>query len=1086
MGENGGSDGRADVLAFWRAVELFSPQTVPKLSASERVYRVAEGSPLPWEAGHPLGEAWLRKSNAWQHSVFLGVYSLEDAYGELRGALDGGGGEEDDERPRAGQSALAAFSVAQDGRVILGSQTLSSCAWALSRALAGESPSPGWLDGFERAARAFVEEFADLLALAEDDEDGAEIEREGHPVGAVLDLGLLADIRGLVGDLFGEEECEAGGRAGDADGSGGAIHSAVEIRIQSRPVGHGNRYRAVERDFLNSFIARDLGRVAGAVAEGEYGPALERYLASAAGLAPRRNLGRVDVERDLDLVRELLAPERVPLGRWPRAVAEAADFGQQLAVNTIINGPYFSEAPGGLLAVNGPPGTGKTTMLRDLIAALIVDRAQRLAELKDPLQAFERKPIQFRVGSQSRTVHVLKEGIAGAEIVLACATNAAAENVSVEIPLADAIAPEWHGQIDYFTDIATDVLAGKNGGDEQAPRQAWALVAACLGSITRCNAFASAFWFGQRAGASTNGDGGEETSLGLLRLLKDHKPEPRDWQDAVAAFRSARDTAARAGEERDAAARLFAELDACRRDAESHAARLPAARASLQRAQAALDGLGQPLARCGREHKLSLRALERHRAERPRALEVVFSLGRVAREWRARDYQLAARVSAAERALAAAQQRRADGARAVAAATELAARHEAGERSARARGEEIEQRIADFGARWEELFPGSVFPDEQWAREPERVRRELRAPWIDAAWDAARTEVLLAALRLHRAFVLATAPKMRQSLGVAIDVMRDGSPSEIPPDAALAAWQCLFMLVPVISTTFASVARLFRHLGQEALGFLFIDEAGQSTPQNAAGAIWRSRYVVAVGDPSQLEPVVTLPLATQRDLQAAHGVPAALLPSHCSVQSLADEVTPVGTHRGVGDLWVGSPLNVHRRCEEPMFAIVNEIAYDGQMISHTPPREALALPHSAWLHVAGERAEGHWIPEEGERLQGLLAELAGCGADFAEVFLIAPFRDVAKRLGGYRRAYPGITAGTIHTTQGREADVVILVLGGDPMRTGDKAWAAQRPNLLNVAVSRARRRLYVVGNREAWGGLAYFEVLRWGLAGSRV
>jgi superfamily I DNA and/or RNA helicase len=106
--------------------------------------------------------------------------------------------------------------------------------------------------------------------------------------------------------------------------------------------------------------------------------------------------------------------------------------------------------------------------------------------------------------------------------------------------------------------------------------------------------------------------------------------------------------------------------------------------------------------------------------------------------------------------------------------------------------------------------------------------------------------------------------------------------------------------------------------------------------------------------------------------------------------------------------------------------------------------------------------------------------------DFAEVFLIAPFRDVANRLRGYGRAYPGITAGTIHTTQGKEADVVILVLGGDPMRTGDKAWAAQRPNLLNVAVSRAKRRLYVVGNREVWSGLAYFEVLGWGLGAAGV
>jgi superfamily I DNA and/or RNA helicase len=62
---------------------------------------------------------------------------------------------------------------------------------------------------------------------------------------------------------------------------------------------------------------------------------------------------------------------------------------------------------------------------------------------------------------------------------------------------------------------------------------------------------------------------------------------------------------------------------------------------------------------------------------------------------------------------------------------------------------------------------------------------------------------------------------------------------------------------------------------------------------------------------------------------------------------------------------------------------------------------------------------------------------------------------------------------------------VILVLGSDPARDGARAWAASKPNLLNVAVSRARRRLYVVGDRDAWMGQRYFEVLAKGLAHDR-
>lgn len=114
----------------------------------ERVCRLAEEDGevlLPWQTGHWLDGASLREGNAWQHHVYVGVYSLDRAFAELRAVLSDAGGEEEWELPRAGDSALAAFTVAGDGRVILRSQTLSSCAWrSAGRLIVGWGRGIGW------------------------------------------------------------------------------------------------------------------------------------------------------------------------------------------------------------------------------------------------------------------------------------------------------------------------------------------------------------------------------------------------------------------------------------------------------------------------------------------------------------------------------------------------------------------------------------------------------------------------------------------------------------------------------------------------------------------------------------------------------------------------------------------------------------------------------------------------------------------------------------------------------------------------------------------------------------------------------
>ncbi len=371
-----------------------------------------------------------------------------------------------------------------------------------------------------------------------------------------------------------------------------------------------------------------------------------------------------------------------------------------------------------------------------------------------------------------------------------------------------------------------------------------------------------------------------------------------------------------------------------------------------------------------------------------------------------------------------------------------------------------------------------VVPDAAW--EDDQDARDRRAPWCDEAWNRARTECFLAALDLHEATLLACGRKAAVNLRLAFDLL-SGRVSGVGHGATLAAWQTLFLLVPVVSTTFASLPAMLAGLQHEDLGWLVIDEAGQARPQQAVGAMWRCQRALVVGDPLQLEPVSGVPTGLAEAIRKRFGVDRAYISPEASVQRLADASMRWGSLRGEDDLWVGVPLNVHRRCDEPIFDLVNEIAYGGRMVHATPSKEAhpaLRYP-SCWLDVpaGAPGGDGHWREAEGVRLDLLLQHLAREGFDPREVFVVSPFRDVAHQLRRRTNPRTGPRGGTIHTIQGMEADVVVLVLGGNPGRPGAKQWAVSKPNLLIVAVSRARQRLYVIGDYDAWIELPYMASL---------
>ncbi|MFI1582319.1 AAA domain-containing protein [Embleya sp. NPDC020630] len=113
----------------------------------------------------------------------------------------------------------------------------------------------------------------------------------------------------------------------------------------------------------------------------------------------------------------------------------------------------------------------------------------------------------------------------------------------------------------------------------------------------------------------------------------------------------------------------------------------------------------------------------------------------------------------------------------------------------------------------------------------------------------------------------------------------------------------------------------------------------------------------------------------------------------------------------------------------------------------------------------GDAAEGDFAAERKRRLN-------------ESVFVVSPFRDVVHGLGKVvGGSLTGKRCGTVHTTQGKEADIVILVLGTGAGQVGSRNRATRRHNLLKVAVTRARRRLIVIGDLAAWSRHRSFEDL---------
>ena len=980
-----------------------------------------------------------RRSRPW-YLVILGALPAWEAFIQLDTAFADEADEDETNRRTQGQVIAACAVLDEWGVLVPDTLAIASFAWGLGHMMSGGSASElaGWGDHEQN----LKERFSSILTPM--DAGGTPRSLTWRDLRAVSRE--LAKELGVPPELWLVTPC--------------AIRMARE-----------NPPRA---EILSSFLLPDFGRV---LRDTDQLPD-----AAAAYLGLRPPARPWDALTDRVQLSALLRPALFPLGRWPGPGLHPLTLLQQAAVNAIVRDLDRT----GIAAVNGPPGSGKTTLLRDIVAHVMVSRAEQLAALDDP-----------------------NGGLSGLDlmdfaVVVASSNNAAVENVTLELPTRGKALDRslWHDEsLAYFAHTADAVL----GISPAAPDEdhAWGLMAARLGKAENRRAFFKQFWWDADWGlndwlnlvAWPDAQQNRSKKLGKLAQLN---PPPRS-PEALAQWRRARDgfrqALAACRRLRDGLTTLY-EAGSRLREVE---AQMPAAEERLQVAERNLASAARAVAMAQADH-------EAHRRQQATEADKLAALSSVApfrlaklfhtQAWQAHEASIRGqveRLDAAQDAAAAATTRLAE-------ASAEEQRHAAEQRDALSARDALRADAAQLALLLEQgqsetdgALPGPGF----WALPDAELQRA--APWNGGAFRAARDQLFIAAIRLHRAFITAAARTIKPALNT-IAWAAQGGPGAPKPTST--DWGVFFLLVPVVSTTFASIGRMFQGVGAGEIGWLLVDEAGQATPQAAVGAIWRARRAVVIGDPLQIEPVVATPPRTTRLIFAGNGAdPARWAAPAQSVQTLADRVSPIqGRFRivdggtGQPERVTGIPLLVHRRCEQPMFALANRIAYDGRMVFATPdgasPIRDLLGP-AAWIDVDAPSTD-KWVEAEGRLIAAVLVKLCRALPQPPDVYVISPFRMPASRLRamllGTQGVLPGWSrtdrrdwiehrVGTVHTFQGKEAEAVILMLGaGRGAKAGSRTWAGATPNLLNVAATRAKRVLYVVGNRTEWQLAGVFAV----------
>lgn len=778
-----------------------------------------------------------------------------------------------------------------------------------------------------------------------------------------------------------------------------------------------------------------------------------------------------------NIFEEILQPKNYPLGRFPSNAEQALSLMQQTAVNLAF------EKDNRISSVNGPPGTGKTTLLKDIFAELVVMQALAICQqsdkqIKGTLVYWE----QARLG-------VLPQAISDNNIVVASSNNGAVQNIVMELPKLKEIGEEFQDalvQADYFTEISNsklevDYSKGRQLKSKLLEKENWGVFSLEGGATSNVNNLLLTVEFmEQNLENEYEADSNVyKHFLQLYNQLRTERERTQKYYDNIKELLGLKN-------QYEKKSLTIKQLE----NEKQKVISLLGTKSSLEiknlnekknKLQNDLLDISREKEMLNEEETQAKRNFDVLREQKPSllSLQKIFNRSKVAeyieklndaneqlnhiveqkKNCLNNEHNLNKELKNTTKKINVYKEQleavKYDFEKRFSAQQKELQNMERKIQSLEKQKSESDIKPLDFSQTYKEL--------------------QLSNPWFSEGVRILQSKLFIAALKVRKQFLFENKKHLKAARNI-WSRQSEYNSKKNGPQLLLESWQWLNFAIPIVSTTFASFGRMLKNLNENTISNVFIDEAGQALPQASVGAIFRSKNVMVVGDPSQIKPVLTLDSNILNLIGKNYKVNEKFVSAHASTQSIVDRTSAYGYQKNE-DEWVGIPLWVHRRSNYPMFTISNEISYGGLMVQGKKEEEAYGL--SKWYDANG-KAKDKFVKEQAELLKNLINERLQKNPELKDdIYVISPFRNVAFQLAnllkniGFTKMEKGkvTNVGTVHTFQGKEAKIVYFVLGADNTNIGPAIWAVDEPNMMNVAVTRAKEEFYVIGDKKLYASL---------------